>query len=146
VIKPARNTLSTMPQQYCKIDPIYLPSPSHLLVSPNSPASLTNPQNIPFLSSNSLGVPNSFTCPASNTTIRSLSKIVLIRWAIVMIVRFEKTGLRSVAWRSVSVSTSTAAVASSRTRMLLGVRRARAREISWRWPEERLDPVWEGVC
>jgi hypothetical protein len=63
-----------------------------------------------------------------------------------MIVRFEKTGLRSVAWRSVSVSTSTAAVASSRTRMLLGVRRARAREISWRWPEERLDPVWEGVC
>lgn len=67
--------------------------------------------------------------------------MVLIRWAIVIIVRFENSGLRSVAWRSASVSTSTAAVASSRTRILEGARRARASETSWRWPWERLDPL-----
>jgi hypothetical protein len=57
-----------------------------------------------------------------------------------MMVRFEKIDERSVVWSKASVSTSTAAVASSRTRMLEGVRRARARETSWRWPWERFDP------
>lgn len=58
--------------------------------------------------------------------------MVLIRCAMVMIVRFEKTGERNVVWSRASVSTSTAAVASSRTRMLLGASSARANETSWR--------------
>ena len=62
---------------------------------------------------------------------------------MVMIVRLLKSGDRRVVWSRASVSTSTAAVASSRTRMLDGVRRARARETSWRWPWERLDPLGE---
>jgi hypothetical protein len=57
-----------------------------------------------------------------------------------MIVRLLKTDERRVVWSNASVSTSTAAVASSRTRMLEGVRRARARETSWRWPWDRFDP------
>jgi hypothetical protein len=76
---------------------------------------------------------------------RSESRIVLMRCAIVIIVRLENKGERSVVWSRASVSTSTAAVASSRTRMLDGVRRARARETSWRWPWERLDPLCDGV-
>jgi hypothetical protein len=59
----------------------------------------------------------------------------------VIMVRFAKSGLRRVVWSRASVSTSTAAVASSSTRMLDGVRRARARETSWRCPCERLDPL-----
>jgi len=57
-----------------------------------------------------------------------------------MIVRLLKIDERRVAWSNASVSTSTAAVASSRTRMLDGVRRARARETSWRWPWDRFEP------
>ena len=112
---------------------------------PSNPASLTSLKNKPRLSTNSLGLPNSTTRPASNTTIRSLSRIVLMRCAIVMIVLLLKSGERSVVWSRASVSTSTAAVASSRTRMLEGVRRARARETSWRWPCERLDPLGDVV-
>lgn len=66
--------------------------------------------------------------------------MVLMRCAIVIVVRFEKMGERSVFWIRASVSTSTAEVASSRTRTLEGVRSARAMETSWRWPWERLDP------
>lgn len=58
-----------------------------------------------------------------------------------MIVLLLNRGERRVVCKSASVSTSTAAVASSRTRMLEGVRRARARETSWRWPWERLEPL-----
>lgn len=58
-----------------------------------------------------------------------------------MMVRLLNNGERRVVWRRASVSTSTAAVASSRTRMLEGVSRARARETSCRWPWERLDPL-----
>lgn len=49
---------------------------------------------------------------------------------IVMMVRFEKAGDRNVVCRSASVSTSTAAVASSRTRIFEGASRARDRETS----------------
>jgi hypothetical protein len=63
---------------------------------------------------------------------------------MVMMVRFENNGERKVVWSRASVSTSTAAVASSRTRMLLGVSRARARETSCRWPWERLLPLLVG--
>lgn len=52
---------------------------------------------------------NSATRPLSRTTIRSESIIVLIRCAIVMIVRSWKMLLRKVRWSSASVSTSTAA-------------------------------------
>jgi hypothetical protein len=65
---------------------------------------------------------------------------------MVIIVLFEKSGLRSVVWSKASVSTSTAAVASSRTRMLEGARRARARETSCRWPWERLLPLCVTRC
>lgn len=53
---------------------------------------------------------------------------------MVMMVRLENKGERRVVCSRASVSTSTAAVASSRTRMLEGVRSARARDTSWRWP------------
>ena len=111
------------------------------LTLPSNPASFTNFQNNPLLSTSFFGVSNSLTSPASSTTMRSESRIVLIRCAMVMMVRLAKRGERSVVWRRASVSTSTAAVASSRTRMLEGARRARARETSWRWPWERLEPL-----
>lgn len=57
-----------------------------------------------------------------------------MRCAIVMIVLFAKSGDRNVVCNSASVSTSTAAVASSNTRILEGARSARARETSCRWP------------
>jgi len=47
-----------------------------------------------------------------------------------MMVRLEKSGERRVVCSRASVSTSTAAVASSRTRMLDGASRARARDTS----------------
>lgn len=51
-----------------------------------------------------------------------------------MMVRLEKSGERSVSWSKASVSTSTAAVASSKTRILDGASKARARETNCRWP------------
>lgn len=53
---------------------------------------------------------------------------------LVIMVRSLNILLRSVVCNMASVSTSTAAVASSRTRILLGVSSARASETSWRWP------------
>jgi hypothetical protein len=61
----------------------------------------------------------------------------------VIIVLFANRGERSVVCNSASVSTSTAAVASSRTRMLDGARSARAKETSCRCPWERLEPLFE---
>ena len=59
-----------------------------------------------------------------------------------MMVLFANNGERRVVCNKASVSTSMADVASSRTRMLDGVRRARERESSCRWPRERFDPLW----
>jgi hypothetical protein len=66
-----------------------------------------------------------------------------MRWAIVMMVRLSNMLLRRVAWSMASVSTSTAAVASSRTKMLLGVSSARANDTNCRWPWLRFDPGGE---
>jgi hypothetical protein len=60
---------------------------------------------------------------------------------LVMIVRSLNMLLRKVVCSIASVSISTAAVASSRTRMLLGVRRARANDISCLCPWLRLEPA-----
>lgn len=115
----------------------FLPFPT-----PSSkPASLTSSQKSPLLFTKFSGLSNSLTLPPSSTRILSLSKIVFIRCAIVIIVRLENWGERSVCCKRASVSMSTAAVASSSTKMLVGVRRARDREISWRWPEDRFEPV-----
>ena len=45
-----------------------------------------------------------------------------------------------VAWMRSSVSRSTAAVASSRTKILVFLRMARARQTSCLWPTERFEP------
>lgn len=59
---------------------------------------------------------------------------------LVIMVRSLNMLLLKVVCNMASVSTSTAAVASSRTRILLGVNSARARETSCLWPEDKLDP------
>ena len=59
--------------------------------------------------------------------------MVLSRWATVMIVQSQNL-LLMVFWMRSSVSRSTAAVASSNTRIFVLRRRARARHTNWRWP------------
>ena len=87
-----------------------------------------------------LGVSNSLASPASITRIRWQSMIVFIRWAIVSMVQSRNT-LRMVAWMSSSVAGSVFAVASSRTKILLSLRMALARQISCFWPTLKLDPL-----
>lgn len=59
--------------------------------------------------------------------------MVLRRWAMVRTVQSSNC-VRIVDWMSVSVSRSTAAVASSKTRILVFLSRALARQTSWRCP------------
>lgn len=59
--------------------------------------------------------------------------IVFRRWATVRTVQSSNC-VRIVDWMSVSVSRSTAAVASSKTRILVFLSKALARHTSWRWP------------
>ena len=59
--------------------------------------------------------------------------MVLSRWAIVMTVH-SRNSLLMVFWMRSSVSRSTAAVASSNTRIFVLRRRARARQTNWHWP------------
>ena len=62
-----------------------------------------------------------------------LSMMVLIRWAMVRIVQSAKLSL-IVSWMSASVSKSIAAVASSNTSTLVFRSKARAKQMSCRWP------------
>ena len=59
--------------------------------------------------------------------------MVLSLWAMVNTVR-SANSRRIVCWMSSSVSKSTAAVASSRTKILLLRSSARAKHTNWRWP------------
>ena len=59
--------------------------------------------------------------------------MVFSRWAIVRTVQ-SANSLRMVFWIRSSVSKSTAAVASSRTKILVLRSKARARHTNWRWP------------
>lgn len=59
--------------------------------------------------------------------------MVLRRWAMVRTVQSSNC-VRIVDWMSVSVSRSTAAVASSKTKILVFLSKALARQTSWRWP------------
>lgn len=72
--------------------------------------------------------------------------MVLRRWAIVRTVQSSNC-VRIVDWMSVSVSRSTAAVASSRTRILVFLSRALARHTSWRCPRlQRENPKRHMSC
>ena len=70
-----------------------------------------------------------------------LSMMVLMRWAMVRIVQSAKLRL-IVSWMSASVSKSIAAVASSSTSTLVFRSKARAKQMSCRWPTlQRVDDV-----
>ena len=57
-----------------------------------------------------------------------------------MIVVLPEETLRTDCWMSCSVSVSMEAVASSRTNTAGLCAMARAKESSWRWPAEKVDP------
>ena len=87
----------------------------------------------------SWGHPTSWSLPSLSTAILSHSKMVLSLWATVRTVQSENSSLM-VFWINWSVWRSTAAVASSRIRILVFRRRALAKQMSWRWPTEKLLP------
>ena len=62
-------------------------------------------------------------------------------WAMVITVH-SLNSVRIVFWMRSSVSRSTAAVASSRTRILVFLRRALARQTNWRWPTLEAENKW----
>mmetsp|Transcript_5514 Transcript_5514/g.18238 ORF Transcript_5514/g.18238 Transcript_5514/m.18238 type:complete len:293 (-) Transcript_5514:4077-4955(-) len=99
----------------------------------------SSPKRDPGLSRSSAGGPLSTACPACITTTRSPCMMVSSRWAMVRTVA-SAISARSVAWMSSSVSRSTDAVASSSTRMRDRLSNARAMQMSWRWPMDRLHP------
>mmetsp|Transcript_2918 Transcript_2918/g.8531 ORF Transcript_2918/g.8531 Transcript_2918/m.8531 type:complete len:294 (-) Transcript_2918:2906-3787(-) len=82
--------------------------------------------------------------PASMTSTRSQSMIVWSRWAMAITVAepplASVNSLRTVSWIRASVSTSTFAVASSRTMILDCLSKARARAASCFWPADRGAP------
>mmetsp|Transcript_78961 Transcript_78961/g.131824 ORF Transcript_78961/g.131824 Transcript_78961/m.131824 type:complete len:327 (-) Transcript_78961:3356-4336(-) len=85
------------------------------------------------------GVSYSATWPWSSTSTRSQSIMVCSRWAMVMTVQSWKFS-RMTFWMSLSVVTSTEAVASSMKSSLDLRSTARARQISCAWPTDRLLP------
>src|SRR5690606_40948552 len=71
--------------------------------------------------------------PWSRTRMRSALQMVDRRWATTKAVR-PLSSRRSASWISSSVWVSMDEVASSRIRIRGSARKARAKEISWRWP------------
>mmetsp|Transcript_7887 Transcript_7887/g.22527 ORF Transcript_7887/g.22527 Transcript_7887/m.22527 type:complete len:215 (+) Transcript_7887:388-1032(+) len=105
-----------------------------------SPVSFTMLEKTPAgLLRSSEGLPISTARPASITTTMSDSMIVCRRWAMAMRVQSWNSS-RMVFWISASVSTSTLAVASSRTRILEDLRSARASATSCFCPMLNGDP------
>lgn len=108
-----------------------------------NPASLHIPKNIDCLFSNKAeGVSNSAICPLSNTKTLLESMMVFNLCAMVITVHSLNSFLIVFCMRS-SVSKSTAAVASSRIKIFVFLSKARARQMSWRWPIDRLTPPSE---
>ena len=85
------------------------------------------------------GLSYSTTVPSLKTAIKSESKIVFSRWAIVMTVQ-SLNSERIVFWIRSSVSISIAAVASSKIRIFVFRSKALDKQISCRWPTEKLEP------
>lgn len=88
---------------------------------------------------NSSWVPMAWICPSSSTMILSASRTVEMRWATVKVVRPARYRSKP-SWISVSVSTSTALVESSRIRMAGLPMMARAMDRRCFCPPERLTP------
>lgn len=105
-----------------------------------SPLLLTISWKMPSsVSTNSAGLPNSAATPSFMTRMRSKSATVLRRCAITNSVVFVNAS-RMDRWIRISVSMSTAEVASSRMRIFGRDRIARARQSSCFWPCDRFDP------
>mmetsp|Transcript_63643 Transcript_63643/g.106163 ORF Transcript_63643/g.106163 Transcript_63643/m.106163 type:complete len:339 (-) Transcript_63643:3074-4090(-) len=98
-----------------------------------------SPNTLPGRAIRAWGLSNSMAFPSSMTSTRSLSRMVLMRWAMVRVVTPFRS--RSVAWISRSVWWSTEAVASSSSRILQSHSRARTMHTSCRWPTLRFCPL-----
>ena len=88
------------------------------------------------------GWPISSSFPFLKTAIRSESIIVFNLWAMVKTVQ-SANSFRRVDWIKSSVSWSTVAVASSRTKTFVFLSKALARQINCLWPTEKFEPPSE---
>mmetsp|Transcript_37539 Transcript_37539/g.93317 ORF Transcript_37539/g.93317 Transcript_37539/m.93317 type:complete len:262 (-) Transcript_37539:782-1567(-) len=99
----------------------------------------SSPKREPAVALSTRGGPTSATCPSCIVTTLSQCMMVSSRCAMVSVVA-EPSWVRSVCWISASVSKSMLAVASSATITRDPLSSARAMQINWRSPAERLEP------